>query len=74
LFGRSRAGLNGAGLVESGEYFADTTVRDQKFARYVARSDAHESHLDYLTPNVFGQRATIDEYAAELIYSGLAFK
>ena len=66
-------GLDGAGLVEPGEYLGDTAVGDQELARDVAGPDSHESQLHNSSPHVVRQGAPIDKHPAQLVDSGLTF-
>ena len=60
--------LDAARLVVPGEDFRDAAVRHAQLARYIARSDAQLRQFDDPHADAVGQRAAVDENAAQLIH------
>lgn len=54
------------------EYFRHAAVRNAQLARDVAGPDALSRELDDLVAHEVGQRAPVDEVAAELVDAGAA--
>lgn len=61
------AGQYGAGLVIARQDLRDAAVRDAQLARDVARPDAETGQLDDAHARCVGQRASVDEEAAQLV-------
>lgn len=66
------AGTDASGLVEPVQDLAYAAVRHLQLAAYLAGPRALLGELDYQLPLVHGQRAPVDEGAAELIAPALA--
>lgn len=69
---RHRSRPDGARLVEAGENLGHAAVRDEQLAGDVARAHAEQGQLDDAPSHVVGQRAPVDEDAAQLVHSRLA--
>lgn len=68
-----RAGPYGSSLVEASEYLADTAMAHEQLARYVAGSHSDQCQLNDTLANVQRERPSIDEDAAQLIYTCLTW-
>ena len=65
------SGANAARLLVAVEDLGDAAVGDAQLARDDARPHARRRQLDDLQPDVVGQRAAVDEHAAQLVDAAL---